>query len=213
MSPAGFKEPIRLITIHGIGDPPPNYAYYFWQELETQLGIAIVHRSVWYGDLTRYIGLTNEKPWEGRLTARWADYALDVLKYTFDWGVRGEIRDRINQAFDSLTWYGKTLMVTHSWGGVVAWNHVPDHQVDLWVSFNTRRYLNTRLTRPPRVGKWVNVWSPEDPLSSEIKYVRQPENLMIHGPHSPLWTHDTKIDLTSLYWKQYLGRTAVPYAD
>lgn len=207
MSPRIMKPLYRAIFIHGIGDPSPDYWMPFHLDLEDLLKAEILPRAVYWGDLTRYVGLRDQVYWEGRFTARWADYALDVLKYTTDWGVRGEIRARVNEA----VYWGHpdpppTLLVTHSWGGVIAWNHFPHDEADLWMSFHTRRYLNTRLTRPPKVGKWVNVWSPQDALSGRIK---GPENLMNNENHSPMWTSYPRAIVTSLYWKKYLeSRTA-----
>lgn len=186
---------VRLISIHGVGDQAPGYAEPFATALEAAIGESVDLHAVWWADLSQYRGL-------GTPVASAVDAVLDPLRYAWSFAERRRLRTRLTLALFGSCPHPppeRTILVTHSWGGVIAYNMLPDDQVALWVSFHTRRYLATRFGAPPKVGRWVNVWSPRDPLSEQIE---RAENIQTGEGHGPMWTSGARAMLVARLWKE-----------
>jgi len=188
---------IDLVTFHGIGPRGPEgerYADGFRERLMARLGRPIILWPVYWADLIDYRGL-------GTPLASAVDTALDPIRYTFRWWARSRIKARVRNIADHIM-PDRTLVVSHSWGTVLACNFWPDDHARLWVQFGSRRYWPVWFGRPPRVEKWLNVWSPIDPLSEPWK---TPVNRQIEERHGPMWTSDSRADIVAQAWRDMDG--------
>ena len=182
---------VHLVSIHGASAHPPSYVEPFAQQLSESLQEEVLLRPIWYGDLTRDRSLRTS------LTPAVAD-VVDMLRYAFEF-LRRRLHGRVREAFRDLL-PEKTLLVTHSWGSVVACNMVPHDSTALWVMFGSRPYVTTRLTEWPRVARWHNFWSPRDPLSSP--WVGPVNHEIPSLPHSPMWTNPHRAQWVANIWSK-----------
>ena len=181
---------IHLVTCHGVGDPPLSYAEPFAWDLSRLLQEEVTLRPIWYGDLTRYRGLRTSLAPE-------IDDVLDVARYCLEYLVRGRIQKRVKEALKSLV-PEKTLLVTHSWGSVIACNMLPHDVIQTWVMFGSRNYFPTWFTPYPRVARWHNFWSPADILSEPWKRATNHEIPSLH--HTPMWTDSHRAQWVANVW-------------
>lgn len=190
-----------LITCHGIGPKGvhgPRYADLFAERLQAELGEPVIHRPVYWADVIDYHGL-------GTPLAGIIDTLLDPLRYTWSWRKRREIAHRLHAAIIGLpARTEERMVVSHSWGGVIVHNELPPDRVRLWVSSSTRDYWPTWGHEPPRVSRWVNIWSKWDPLSEPWDSTKNPVENIQDGAwafHPGMWSDQRRIPLIAQLWK------------
>lgn len=186
---------LRLVTIHGIGQRDPGYSIPFLDLLRELLGQEVIGHEIWWDDLFTYSGL-------GTAWASKVDYAMDIIRFWTRRAKRRALRDRIQRAIHLASKHNEpVILVTHSWGNVLAWNYVPHDRVLLWVNFHSRRYMPTWFRRPPRVGRWANVWSENDVLSGRMDHRRCTEYTNHKEGHGPMWDNKRRVQFVMQLWR------------
>ena len=173
---------LALVTIHGAREHPPTYAEGFARSLSEAAQTPVLLRPVWYGDLIQRRYRT--------------PLILNIPAYI--WALP-RLRSRVREAFVDLD-PAQTLLVTHSWGTVIACNLVPHDRVRTWVTFGSYPYFPLWFTPWPRVEEWHNFWSPTDVLSAPWEMACNHEIPSLR--HTPMWADPHRAQWVANIWSK-----------
>lgn len=140
------------------------------------------------GDVATIAGLwakATDRPFEAKILPipslrRWVTevltrlFIVDVAAYLYDDTARERIRDRLRSML--VPHDGRYVLVTHSWGTVIAYDILHElgatPTVPLWVTLGSplgmdevQDHLTKPLEVPPAVQRWVNFSDPLDPVA------------------------------------------------
>ena len=140
------------------------------------------------GDVATIAGLwakATDRPFEAKILPipslrRWVTevltrlFIVDVAAYLYDETARERIRDRLRSTL--VPHDGRYVLVTHSWGTVIAYDILHElgatPKVPLWVTLGSplgmdevQDHLTKPLEVPPAVERWVNFSDPFDPAA------------------------------------------------